>query len=305
MADAMKVLPNFERKPLFDNYLYIKKGYLAEHDFSNEIIFDRAHAEERIEEWKDRGIHRAHLNKVRKEHCTSCVKYRTTTCKKGYHSSEYDKVDRCKFTTWELQEALEKGVKKDFKSMAKAFWYFSQCGNEFRYFDVGTKRWSERLLGVPTGENGEITPTGFFMSMDRYPYNIGTYVGRSPAWYRHSKKTDADKRENYISTAQFKKKFPEEVKKVRYKKAYRNAVAIAYMYYRYVANTPGGSAYCSGNANYLISIGINGQQVEVKAGNSRYDWENRYLSFHDYFDTYHMGITKDDMKEKQKTEVQK
>jgi hypothetical protein len=305
MEGKDKFLPAFKRLPAFDNYQFISKGYLQEHDFSNDIIFNEAHAEGRIEELKERGIHRTHLNKIRKEYCAFCVKYKTTSCKTGYRSTEYDGVNRCKFTPWELQDALEKGVEKDFGSMANAFWYFSQCGVEFRYMDKKTRRWSYRVLGVPTGINGEITPTGFFMSMERYPYSIGTYAGRSSSWYRHSKKEESDRRENYISKERFKKNFPEKVKKVRYKKAYKIAVLIAYMYYKHVANTPGMSAYCSRNANYLISIGINGQEAEVKAGNARYGWENRYLTFHDYFDTYYMGITKDDMKEKPKSEVQK
>jgi hypothetical protein len=304
MADELKVLPNFERKPLFDNYLYIKKGYLAEHDFSNDIVFDKKHVAERMDEWKERGAHRRELNKVRRSHCDYCVKYRTAACKKGFRSSDYNRVEDCKFTPDEMRDALEVRLKDDFGSMGNALWYFSQCGTEIDYLDEGTKRHSDRLIGVPAGINGEDTPTGFFMSMHRYPYNIGFYTSRSSTYWRQ-KQNEKDKRENYISTKELKKRFPEAVVKTRYKKVFRDAVLMAYMFYKYRANTPGSSAHGFGNANYLVSLGIEGASVEVNIGNSRYKWTDVYKDFNDYFNSSYVGITKQDMKKKKNSEVQK
>ena len=285
----------------FEKYLFIKPGYVREQDFSEDLSFSKEHVAERIEEYKDRGKWRAQLNEIRNEFCRTCIKYHTKTCKKGY--TGYTKPTKCMYEKEKLIERLREETKKDFGSMARAFWYFSQCGNEFQYMDGKTKRKSMRHIAVPGSKDGDMKPKGFYMSLVRYPYGLGDYGSRTHRYSWNKDGTKAKpKYDTYIPLSQYKKEFSTLVRNVKYKKKlHEELVCIAYLIYRYICATPGAQTGLGYGTSYLIYLGINTgwseygtsssrPMVEVGVGASKYKTDRTYKELRDLFDSGNISI---------------
>lgn len=285
-----KEISNFKLNGEIKNYLKIKPGYIRTREFSNEVDFSFKNIKERIEHYDKKGKWRKELNSTRKNICSDCVKYKTHTCKKGY--AGYRKPTTCHYTKEELVERLKNECIKDFGSLGRAFWYFSQCGQSFEYNDPISKRVSTRYIAVPGNPAGEMDAKGFFMSFARYPFSIGEYGSREPHRYWRKEKDKQKKHINYLSEHEYRKNHQDLIEKTRYKTEYEELLLTVYAIYKHIGSTPGQSYFMDSYSNYLIYMGIKYGKVEVGIGASKCQWERTMKNLNDLFNTTVFNIEK-------------
>lgn len=280
----------FTVKYEINNYMKIKPGYVRPNDFSSEVDFSKKNVEERLEYYEKKGNWRKKLNKTRKNTCSTCVKYRTHTCKKGYGG--HREPTECHYEKEELMQRLRKECIEDFGSLGRAFWYFNQCGKSFEYKDPITKRTSTRYISVPGNPAGTLDAKGFFMSFARYPFEIGHYGAREPNRYWRKKERGEKKHINYISEYEYKKNHTDLVIKTSYKKKYEELLLTAYAIYKHIGSTPGEGYYFYSYTNYLVYLGITAGTIRVGIGASKWNWHKELKNLNDLFNVTTFNISK-------------
>jgi hypothetical protein len=284
-----EITQQFMTKPTFDEFKYIKPGYIREDDFSRSIEFTKEHIKKRIEDYEARGKWRTQLNKIRTEFCKDCIKYHTRTCQKGY--SGYQHPVKCKYTEEKLKERLKAEMKQDFGSMGRAFWFFTNCGQTIQYKDKYTKRKSRRYIAIPGSNNGGYRAKGFYMSLARYPYSIGDYGTRSHRW--RSDKEKEKRYENYISLKRYDEEFAHIKQDINYKKKlHEELIYTAYLIYKHMSASPGTQTGLGYGTSYLMYLAITGHEVEVGIGNSKYISSVELKTLKDLFDRAYINIEK-------------
>lgn len=213
----------------------VKKGYISYSNFSEDIHeFSREYVEERIEEFRSRGKFTAKKQKVEQKTCVGCIRYKSRVCPGITRSTINTRKDgHCRLTKEAFTERMEQEVIHRYGSLAKAFWFFSQCGTEIDYKDPCTKRQSRRYISLPAKGPFSTKIEGFKMCSVNYPLYISS-----------------SKHETYISAKEFKKEFPNDVKRTkRYSKKYKDIVLAAEAYRK--GKEQGQDILTSGHHNYL------------------------------------------------------
>lgn len=270
-ADEKKRTHPYMITDAFDDLLEVKRGYIKEYEFGDDILFTKENIREQVTYYKKKGKDAQKRNKVRREICRGkdCLKYRTDACPKGWGG--FGSVDAC-YLGWDfLTKALKPMIQRDFGSMKKAFWYFNQCGQNISYKDPNTNRHSDRLIAVPAAKNGSTKATGFFMGRPQYPFYLGDYH-RKIRWQPTSSGdvTRMTKHEAYLSKKEYMQKYPGLVVNEPYKKKeHEELVYTIYALYRIKHVTPGKPQYIIGAMQeYDIALGMHKNQILYKYGNS-------------------------------------
>jgi len=265
-----------------DGFLRIKPGYTHSYDFGTDINFDADLIIERMNEYKKRGQWAKHAKEIKKEFCENCFKYRTSTCKSGFHAGRNPIM--CMEGKEETLLKVKRKIVKEFGSMSTFFHMLLQCGQTVDYKDPYTHRTSKRVVSVPVIKNGV---KGFYMAWTRHPYNIDYYPDR----WGHSE--EDKKHENFISFSKFKKQY--DLKKERYRKRYDELLCCAYLFLRRVAYDPGTYLNIKSYRNYFVSLrikvyadwgkdGYRFTRMISETGNSRGTYNVEYSNLKDVAD---------------------
>jgi hypothetical protein len=159
----------YEERGILPEYMFVKRGWTQRYAFDRGIDLESDSIMERMEDLQSKAMWHACKRAFEKKYCDGCVRRGTVNCHAGWHDSPWH-VNLCRRSKDVLLLQAQKGIEKYFGSKENFFSVLLFCGKTIKYYDKGTKRWSNRVIAVPELKEDGKDKQMFEMARTYWPY---------------------------------------------------------------------------------------------------------------------------------------